>query len=63
MTELECRLSSSSSQLSGALEASSQHLERYREAKVEAAGLAQQLEQVRHACWGSSHSQLHWELV
>jgi hypothetical protein len=47
VTELECRLQSSSSQLSGALEASTQHLERYRETKAEAAGLTQQLEQVR----------------
>jgi hypothetical protein len=47
VTELECRLSASSSQLSSALESNSQHLERYREAKAEAAGLAQQLDQVR----------------
>lgn len=47
VTELECRLQSSSSQLSSALEAGTQHLERYREAKAEAAGLVQQLEQVR----------------
>jgi hypothetical protein len=47
VTELECRLSSSSSQLSSALEAHTQHLERYREAKAEAEGLSQQLEQVR----------------
>jgi hypothetical protein len=50
VTELECRLSSSSGQLAAALDANSQHLERYREAKAEAAGLAQQLDQV---CCGS----------
>lgn len=49
VTELECRLSASSSQLCSALDANSQHLERYREAKTEAAGLAQQLEQVHDA--------------
>lgn len=46
VTELECRLSSSTGQLAAALDANSQHLERYREAKAEAAGLAQQLDQV-----------------
>lgn len=53
VTELECRLASSSSQLSSALEANSQSLERYREAKVEASQLVQQMEQVRsslHVC-------------
>lgn len=47
VTELECRLTSSSSQLSSALEANSQHLERYREAKSDAASLAHQLEQLK----------------
>lgn len=46
VTELECRLSSSTGQLAAALDANSQHLERYRDAKAEAAGLAQQLDQV-----------------
>jgi hypothetical protein len=45
-TELECRLSSSSSQLSSSLEAHRQLLERYREAKADSTALAQQLEQV-----------------
>jgi hypothetical protein len=52
VTELECRLSASSSQLSSALESNSQHLKRYREAKAEAAGLAQHLDQV----WSSTLS-------
>lgn len=47
VTELECRLSSSSGQLAAALDANSQHLERYREAKAEAAALAQQLDQLK----------------
>lgn len=46
VTELECRLSSSTGQLAAALDANSQHLERYRDAKAEATGLAQQLDQV-----------------